>query len=72
MKLDILGLSALTIINYTKKLIKQNYKINIAFDKIPLDDKEVFKEMSKGNNGGIFQFNAHTTSKVCTNEIRKF
>jgi uracil-DNA glycosylase family 4 len=65
MKLDILGLSALTIINHTKKLIKQNYDVDISWDKIPLDEKRLFKEMSDGHTAGIFQFNAGPTTKLC-------
>ena len=43
LKEDILGLSQLTKIQNTIKLIKKHYKIDIDVTKIPFDDKEVFK-----------------------------
>ena len=55
MKLDILGLNALTILNEIKRLVKQNHDKNIDYDKINLDDKAVLREISKGNNVGVFQ-----------------
>lgn len=55
MKLDILGLSSLTLLSYAKELIRENYEVEIEFDKIPLDDEKVFLEMSMGHSVGIFQ-----------------
>lgn len=55
MKLDILGLSSLTLLNYAKKLIRENHGVEIEFDKIPLDNEKVFEEMSLGHSVGIFQ-----------------
>jgi len=55
MKLDILGLSSLTMLNYARKLIKKNHNVEIEFDKIPLNDEKVFHEMSLGHSVGVFQ-----------------
>ena len=55
LKIDFLGLSNLTIIENTLRLVKQNYGVNIDLDKIPLDDKQTFKLLQTGNTTGIFQ-----------------
>jgi DNA polymerase-3 subunit alpha len=65
MKLDVLGLSALTILNEAKNLVKINKNLDIDYNKIPLDDKKVFEEFSKGNNIGVFQFGSLGLRKVC-------
>ena len=58
LKMDFLGLRNLTVINDTIKLVKhRGIKINI--EKIPLDDKEVFKLFSKGKTIGVFQFESN-------------
>lgn len=55
LKMDFLGLRTLTVIDDCLDLLKQrNVKIDI--DKIPLDDKEVFRLFSKAETVGIFQF----------------
>lgn len=65
MKLDVLGLSALTIIGETLRLIEKNKNIKIDLEKIPIDDKKVFAEFTAGNNIGIFQFGSLGLRKVC-------
>ena len=54
LKMDFLGLRTLTVISDCEKLVK---KSNPDFDvsKIPLDDRDVFTEMCKGNTVGVFQ-----------------
>ena len=54
-KFDILGLSALTILNETKKMVEKNHDIKINFNRIDLEDKKVLNEANKGNTVGIFQ-----------------
>lgn len=65
MKLDVLGLSALTVLNEARKLIKKNYGKTVEYDKIPLDDKKVFEEISAGNNIGAFQIGSLGLIKLC-------
>jgi len=55
MKLDVLGLSSLTLLNYARKLIFESTGQRLEFDKIPLDDQRVFAEMSQGHSVGVFQ-----------------
>ena len=56
LKEDILGLSQLTKIHNTIKLIKKHYNIDIDVTKIPFDDKEVFKFFKHGWCEDVFQF----------------
>jgi len=65
MKLDILGLNALTVLDKTKKLVKERRNITIDWDEITLDDPKVFEEFSKGNNVGTFQVGSLGLIKFC-------
>ena len=56
LKEDILGLSQLTKIKNTIKLIKEHYNIDIEVTQIPFDDKEVFKFFQRGWCEDVFQF----------------
>lgn len=56
MKLDILGLNALTILAETKKKIKETQNVVIDYETLPLDDPKIYEEFNKGNNIGVFQF----------------
>lgn len=65
MKLDVLGLSALTILSEARKMIKINHKVDIVFDKISLDDKKIYDEISKGFTVGAFQIGSIGLAKFC-------
>jgi len=62
MKLDILGLSTLSVLEETKRLIQDN-KFNL--DKISLNDKKVFDLINSGKTAGIFQISAKPTTELC-------
>ena len=55
MKLDVLGLNALTVLNTTRKMVKANHGVDVVFNDIPLDDPKCFEQFSLGNNVGCFQ-----------------
>ena len=57
-KMDFLGLSNLTIIHDTLKNIEANGKPAIDYTKIPLDDAETYKLMSRGDTLGVFQLDS--------------
>lgn len=65
MKLDVLCLSALTILSTAKRMVKANYGKDIVFDDIPLDDQAVFDEIAQGNNVGAFQIGSLGLMKIC-------
>ncbi|MGL4388123.1 MAG: DNA polymerase III subunit alpha, partial [Brevinema sp.] len=56
LKMDILGLSNLSIIRDCIEKIYQHHQVWIDLDQIPLDDKAVFAMFAKGFTAGIFQF----------------
>jgi DNA polymerase-3 subunit alpha len=55
LKMDFLGLRTLTVISKAIEIIKHTRGEDININKIPLDDKEVYKMFSKGKCIGIFQ-----------------
>ncbi len=56
LKMDFLGLRTLSIIERTLDMIEKNHGIKINLDEIPLDDKETFELLSRGETQAIFQF----------------
>jgi DNA polymerase III subunit alpha len=55
LKMDFLGLSNLTIIKNSLRIIKKVYGHDIDIGKIPLDDKKTFRLLQKGETTGVFQ-----------------
>tara|TARA_B100000579_G_scaffold405718_1_gene391571 strand:- start:2350 stop:5769 length:3420 start_codon:yes stop_codon:yes gene_type:complete len=53
-KFDLLGLTTLTVIDKTLKMLKSK-KINLDITKINLSDKNVFEMLSTGETTGLFQ-----------------
>ncbi|MDO8265912.1 MAG: DNA polymerase III subunit alpha, partial [Candidatus Saccharibacteria bacterium] len=56
LKMDFLGLSNLTIINNTLRIIKRVYDVEINIDRIPMDDVKTFELLQRGDTTGVFQF----------------
>jgi DNA polymerase-3 subunit alpha len=56
LKIDFLGLSNLTTIKNALRIIKRVYGDDIDIDNIPLDDKETFELLTRGDTTGVFQF----------------
>uniref|UniRef100_A0A6M3M3Y1 Putative DNA polymerase n=1 Tax=viral metagenome TaxID=1070528 RepID=A0A6M3M3Y1_9ZZZZ len=65
LKVDILGLSNLSMIHFASDLIKEKHGIDIDFNSIDLKDKKVLKEFSLGNCIGIFQFGTYGLRNLC-------
>lgn len=55
LKMDFLGLSNLTIIKNTLRIIKRVYGVNINIADIPLDDPKIYELLSRGDTTGVFQ-----------------
>ncbi len=56
LKMDFLGLSNLTIIKNTLRIIKRVDGTDIDLGSIPLDDPETFALLGRGDTTGVFQF----------------
>jgi len=56
LKMDFLGLKTLSIIRDAIYNIKLSKGTNLEIENIPFDDSETFELFSKGDTGGIFQF----------------
>jgi DNA polymerase-3 subunit alpha len=55
LKMDFLGLSNLTIINNTLRIIRKVYKAEIDLGTIPLDDGSAYELLGSGDTTGVFQ-----------------
>jgi DNA polymerase-3 subunit alpha len=59
LKMDFLGLTTLTILDDTIKLLAQAGK-KVALDDIPLEDEETYQKVfHRGLTSGVFQFESH-------------
>jgi len=65
MKLDVLGLNALTVLAESISLVKDRHGIEVDLETIPLDDEKVYSEFSRGNTVGVFQFAGQGAIKLC-------
>ncbi|MEI7917984.1 MAG: DNA polymerase III subunit alpha [Candidatus Saccharibacteria bacterium] len=55
LKMDFLGLSNLTTINNTLRIIKKVHKVKIDLGDLPLDDKATYELLQRGDTTGVFQ-----------------
>lgn len=55
LKMDFLGLSNLTIIKNTLRIVKRVYDQDLDINQIPLDDAKTFKLLQNGDTTGVFQ-----------------
>ncbi|HEY1064335.1 MAG TPA: DNA polymerase III subunit alpha, partial [Candidatus Saccharimonadales bacterium] len=56
LKMDFLGLSNLTVINNTLRIIRKVYGKEIDINSLPLDDELTYKLLQRGDTTGVFQF----------------
>lgn len=66
-KLDILGLKALSTIEDTLDLIESRHGIRIDLNEIDLNDKNVFAMLSSGHTQGVFQCEQAPYTKLLIN-----
>jgi len=55
LKMDFLGLSNLTILKNTLRIVKKVYGRDIDLETIPLDDEKTFELFQRGDTTGVFQ-----------------
>lgn len=55
-KIDILGLTTLTVLSEAKALIKERHGVDIDYIQISLEDEKTLDSFSKGHGVGVFQF----------------
>jgi len=59
LKMDFLGLTTLTVLHDTVKLVEQNRGQKIDLDTLPLDNEKTYQLFGRGETSGIFQFESH-------------
>ena len=59
LKMDFLGLTTLTILEDSVKMIKQNRGLDLDLSSLPLDDAPTYALFARGDTTGIFQFESH-------------
>jgi DNA polymerase-3 subunit alpha len=56
LKMDFLGLSNLTVINNTLRIVRKVYGKEIDINNLPLDDELTYRLLQRGDTTGVFQF----------------
>jgi DNA polymerase-3 subunit alpha len=59
LKMDFLGLTTLTVLDDTVRMMEQNRSIRIDLSSLPLDDAPTYKLFASGETTAIFQFESH-------------
>jgi DNA polymerase-3 subunit alpha len=59
LKMDFLGLTTLTVLHDTVRMIQQNRGVKVDLDCLVLDDAETYKLFARGDTTAIFQFESH-------------
>jgi DNA polymerase III subunit alpha len=54
-KLDLLGIRNLSILGKAAEIVKENRKIDVDLNNLPLDDKKTYDLLGKGGTMGVFQ-----------------
>jgi DNA polymerase III subunit alpha len=64
LKIDLLGLSNLTVIADAAELVRRNRGIEIDIDRLPLDDVKTYALLGKADTHGIFQLEATFAKRI--------
>src|SRR5260221_235461 len=59
LKMDFLGLTTLTVLHDTVKMVEQNRGVKVEIDNLALEDAETYKLFARGDTTAIFQFESH-------------
>ena len=66
-KFDFLGLKTLTVIKNALAFIKESKGIEIDINDLPLDDKETYKLLTRGETDGVFQLESSGMKDLIVN-----
>ncbi len=59
LKMDFLGLTTLTVLQDTARMIEKNRGVKVDVDNLTLDDADTYKLFARGDTTAIFQFESH-------------
>ena len=59
LKMDFLGLTTLTVLHDTVRMITENRGVKFDLDTLTLDDADTYKLFTRGDTTAIFQFESH-------------
>jgi DNA polymerase-3 subunit alpha len=59
LKMDFLGLTTLTVLQDTVRMIERNRGVKVDLDTLGLEDADTYKLFSRGDTTAIFQFESH-------------
>jgi len=59
LKMDFLGLTTLTVLQDTVRMIEKNRGVKVDLDTLGLEDADTYKLFSRGDTTAIFQFESH-------------
>jgi DNA polymerase III subunit alpha len=59
LKMDFLGLTTLTVLDDTVRMIEQNRNFRVDLSTLTLDDEATYKLFARGETTAIFQFESH-------------
>ncbi|MGH7745136.1 MAG: DNA polymerase III subunit alpha, partial [Candidatus Dormibacteria bacterium] len=59
LKMDFLGLTTLTVLRDTVRMIEKNRGVTVDADNLTLDDADTYKLFARGDTTAIFQFESH-------------
>ncbi|HDQ04967.1 MAG TPA: DNA polymerase III subunit alpha [Deltaproteobacteria bacterium] len=66
-KFDFLGLKTLTVIRNAVELIKESNNIHLDINDLPLDDKQTYELLIKGETNGVFQLESDGMKEIMVN-----
>src|SRR5205807_1474399 len=64
LKIDLLGLSNLTVIDEAIDHIRARRQLNIDIDVVPLDDRKTYELLGRGDTHGVFQLEAVFAKRI--------
>ena len=59
LKMDFLGLTTLTVLQDTVRMVEKNRGVKMDIDNLTLDDEDTYKLFTRGDTTAIFQFESH-------------